>query len=163
MSNVTYKTPHITAPQQNRTRFRSLYGKHKLAVHTLNIKTHGWPSSWEVELSVFPQMRNRSLVKPTCPIPSLARGCVGHHWPLPFPQLLSCQERSGTPAGSDQGSRLHNVALEDFWDWNVLQMNQQFLPPPCWDGICLPRGKAAGFLITWWSRPNSDSGCSHWR
>lgn len=48
----------------------------------------------------------------------------------------------------EQGNGLHNVGLKGFGDWTILQMNQQFLTPPCWDGICLPHKEAADFFVT---------------
>lgn len=59
-----------------------------------------------------------------------------------------------------RGGRLYNLGLKDFWDWTVLQMNQQFLTPPCWDGICLLRREAADFFVTWLNWQNSGNTCS---
>lgn len=38
MSDVPYKTPHVTARQQNQTHFCGIYDKQKAVVHVLNIK-----------------------------------------------------------------------------------------------------------------------------
>lgn len=38
MSNVPYKTPHITVQQQNQTHFCGIYDKQKVFAHMLNIK-----------------------------------------------------------------------------------------------------------------------------
>lgn len=68
---------------------------------------------------------------------------MGHWWPSLGSFCLVPFTRS-----FDGGSRLYNVGLKDFWDWTILQMNQQFLTPPCWDGICLLHREAADVPVT---------------
>lgn len=60
----------------------------------------------------------------------------------------------------DWDRRLCNVSLKDFWDWTILQMNQQFLTHPCWDGICFLHREAADFFVTWLNWLNSGNTCS---
>lgn len=45
MSDVPYKTPHVSAQQQNQTHFCGMYDKQEVAVHILNIKNGGCDSS----------------------------------------------------------------------------------------------------------------------
>lgn len=44
MSDVPYKTPHVTSQQQNQTHFCGVYDKQKAIVHILNIENGGCDS-----------------------------------------------------------------------------------------------------------------------
>lgn len=115
--------------------------------------------------------RNRCLVRPRCPVVCC---CRSHHsFPVSKAVLPARWDLCGTPVaiawslclvsfahGFDEGGSLCNIGLKDCWGWTILQMNQQFLTPPCWDSICLLRREAADFFVTWLNSQNSGNTCS---